>query len=914
MTDTAATTPDSTTDPSTGQTAGAGRPRLLLLDGHSLAYRAFFALPVENFSTTTGQHTNAVYGFTSMLVNVLRDEKPTHVAVAFDVSRHTFRLEEYADYKAKRNKTPSEFSSQLPLIEKVLTTFGITFLKKDGYEADDIIATLTTQAVEGGMEVLILTGDRDSLQLVSDDATVLYPMRGVSDLARMTPEAVETKYGVPPHRYPELAAIVGETSDNLPGVPGVGQGFAAKWINQYDGLDNVIAHADQITGKKGEALREHLGDVIRNRHLNALVRDLDLERQPGDLVLAPWDRHTALTLFDDLEFRGELRTRTIDTLGPDEEPVEEGGFELTGRRLGPGDVAEFLGGLGDQHVGVHVRGHWGSGTGSVDGIAIADVSGLAAYLDVGGLTPEDDAALATWLADPDRPKVLHDVKGPAHALAAQGWTLEGVVSDTALAAYLVQPDQRSYDLSDLTLRYLRRELRTEQEDDQDSLFDDPAGGGDEVADTAMLHARAVIDLAEALDGEVEAAGGTRLLAEVELPLVRVLGEMERVGIAVDTDHLEQLESHFAAEVRRAADEAFAVIGKEINLGSPKQLQVVLFDELGMPKTKRTKTGYTTDADALQQLYVQTEHPFLLHLLRHRDVARLRQTLEGLLKTVAPDGRIHTTFNQMIAATGRLSSTDPNLQNIPIRTEEGRRIREGFVVGPGYDCLMTADYSQIEMRIMAHLSGDELLIEAFRSGRDFHSITASRVFDVPADEVTVEMRAKIKAMNYGLAYGLSAFGLGQQLRIEPGEARGLMDEYFETFGGVRDYLRGVVDEARKAGFTETIWGRRRYLPDLTSDNRQRRDMAERMALNAPIQGSAADLIKVAMLNTDRALREAGLASRMLLQVHDELVFEVADGERDQLEKLVREEMAGAADLTVPLDVSVGTGHSWHEAAH
>lgn len=889
------------------------RPRLLLLDGHSLAYRAFFALPVENFSTTTGQHTNAVYGFTSMLVNVLRDEQPTHVAVAFDVSRQTFRLEQYSEYKAKRNKTPGEFSSQLPIIEQVLDAFGITFLKKDGFEADDIIATLTTRALAAGMEVLILTGDRDSLQLVTEDSTVLYPMRGVSDLARMTPDAVETKYGVPPHRYPELAAIVGETSDNLPGVPGVGQGFAAKWINTYDGLDNVITHADQITGKKGEALREHLGDVIRNRQLNALVRDLDLERAPDDLVLAPWDRSRALTLFDELEFRGELRQRTIDTLSPDEEaPVDEGGFELAGRRLGPGEVADFLAGLGDQHVGVHVRGTWGSGTGSVDGVALAAVTGLAAYVDLAGLDAADEAALAAWLADPARPKVLHDAKGPQHALAAHGWTLGGLVSDTALAAYLVQPDQRSYHLADLTLRYLRRELRTESEGEQEALFD--AGDGDDVADTAMLHARAVIDLAEALDGEVEAAGGSRLLAEVELPLIQLLGELERTGIAVDTDHLEQLEAHFAAEVRQAADEAFAVIGKEINLGSPKQLQVVLFDELGMPKTKRTKTGYTTDADALQALYVKTEHPFLLHLLRHRDVARLRQTIEGLLKTVQPDGRIHTTFNQMIAATGRLSSTDPNLQNIPIRTEEGRRIREAFVVGAGHASLMTADYSQIEMRIMAHLSEDELLIEAFRSGRDFHSITAARVFDVAPDAVTVEMRAKIKAMNYGLAYGLSAFGLSQQLGIEPGEARELMDEYFETFGGIRDYLAGVVDEARKSGFTETIMGRRRQLPDLTSDNRVRREAAERMALNAPIQGSAADLIKIAMLRVDAAIRDAGLASRMLLQVHDELVFEVAPGEREALDALVRAEMGGAADLTVPLDVSVGTGRSWHEAAH
>ncbi|MCD4534816.1 DNA polymerase I [Nocardioides sp. cx-169] len=887
------------------------RPRLLLLDGHSLAYRAFFALPVENFSTTTGQHTNAVYGFTSMLINVLRDEKPTHLAVAFDVSRQTFRLAEYADYKAGRNKTPSEFSSQLPLIEEVLQALRIPFLKKDGFEADDIIATLATQALADGMEVLILTGDRDSIQLVTDDSTVLYPMRGVSDLARMTPAWVQDKYGVPPQRYPEIAALVGETSDNLPGVPGVGVGYAAKWINQYDGLDNVILHADEITGKKGEALRAHLGDVMRNRQLNRLVTDLELELTPTDLAIRPWDRTEVHTLFDGLEFR-VLRDRLFETLESEEE-VDGPGFDLVGDVLEPGAVAPWLAELGVDRVGLHVRGAWGAGTGRVEGLALAAGADRAAYVDVAELTPEDDAALASWLADRDRPKVLHDAKGPALALAAHGWELHGVASDTALAAYLVRPDQRSYDLSDLTVRYLRRELRQEQEPEQDALFDD-VEGGDVVATTAMLHARAVLELAEALDTAIEEHGGTRLLADMELPLVELLALMEQTGIAVDSGHLEALQGEFDTEVRKAAQAAYDAIGKEINLGSPKQLQVVLFDELDMPKTKRTKTGYTTDADALQALYVKTEHPFLEHLLRHRDVIRLRQTIEGLLKTVAPDGRIHTTFNQTIAATGRLSSTDPNLQNIPIRTEEGRRIREAFVVGDGYECLMTADYSQIEMRIMAHLSEDELLIEAFRSGRDFHSITAARVFDVPADDVTVEMRAKIKAMNYGLAYGLSAFGLSQQLGIEPAEARGLMDEYFETFGGIRDYLGGVVDEARKTGYTETIMGRRRYLPDLTSDNRQRREMAERMALNAPIQGSAADLIKIAMLNVQRALEADGLRSRMLLQVHDELVFEVATGERERLDALVREQMGSAAQLTVPLDVSVGTGHSWHEAAH
>jgi DNA polymerase-1 len=889
-------------------------PRLLLLDGHSLAYRAYFALPVENFSTTTGQHTNAVYGFTSMLVNMLRDEEPTHVAVAFDASRQTFRLDEYSDYKAGRSKTPTEFSSQLPLIRRLLDVLRIPHFQAPGFEADDLIATLATRASAEGMEVLVVSGDRDTFQLVTDTCTVIYPTRGVSETARMTPSAVEARYGVPPARYPELAALVGETSDNLPGIPGVGQGYAAKWLNQFDGLDNLIARADEVTGKKGDALRAHLGDVMRNRRLNELVRDVEMPAGPADLVRGTWDRDAGLQLLDELEFRGELRTRMLGVIDPEPEVViDDTGFALTGVRLADGEVEEWLAAHAgpDVTTGVTVQGSWRAGTGDVQSLALASADGSGAWLDATTLAPADDAAVAAWLADGRRRKVLHDANGPMLALAARGWQLEGLVSDTALAAYLVQPDQRSYDLADLTLRFLRRELKQHTEDTgQDALFDD----GDESAQTDMLHARAVLDLAETLDGAVEQAGGARLLADVELPLTRLLVRMEQTGIAVDVDHLERLESEFGAGVREAAEDAYAVIGREINLGSPKQLQVVLFDELGMPKTKRTKTGYTTDADALQALLDRTEHPFLQHLLRHRDVIRLRQTVEGLLKTVASDGRIHTTFNQLIAATGRLSSTDPNLQNIPIRTSAGRRIREGFVVGPGNDCLMTADYSQIEMRIMAHLSEDAGLIEAFRSGRDFHSITAAKVFDVPADAVGVEERARIKAMNYGLAYGLSAFGLSQQLKIEPSEARLLMDDYFETFGGIRDYLAGVVDEARRTGFTETILGRRRYLPDLTSDNRQRREMAERMALNAPIQGSAADLIKVAMLGVDAAIRERGLASRMLLQVHDELVFEVAQGEREALEELVREQMGSAADLLVPLDVSVGFGRSWHDAAH
>ena len=896
------------------------KPRLLLIDGHSVAYRAFFALPVENFSTQTGQHTNAVFGFTSMLINVLRDEQPTHVGVAFDVSRKTFRSEMYGDYKANRSKSPDEFKGQVALIKEVLAALNIRYVEKDGFEADDIIGTLATQARADDLEVLICTGDRDSFQLISEGTTVLYPRKGVSDLVRMTPEAVLEKYLVLPERYPELAALVGESSDNLPGIPGVGPKTAAKWLGTYDGLENLITHAGEIKGKAGDAFRERISDVELNRQINALVCDLELPLTVQDLTRQDWDREAVHQLFDGLEFR-VLRDRLLESL-PVHDAEPEGGFEVSGVVLEPGTVAAWL----SEHTaagrnGVAASGHWASGAGDISAFAIASGDGSAGYLTTTELTPEDEQALAQWLADPERQKVIHDAKGPLLAIWSRGWELRGLVSDTQLAAYLVRPDQRTYQLDDLTVRYLKRELKIdavvdEAGDGQDQLeleFDD---GSEQhaVAEAAMVRARAVVDLAAALDAAIDDHGGTKLLQEVELPLQRTLARMEKVGIAVDADHLQALESDFGAKVDAAAQSAYEVLGKEINLGSPKQLQTVLFDELAMPKTRKTRTGYTTDADALQGLFEKTEHPFLAYLLAHRDAIRLRQTAEGLLSSIADDGRIHTTYMQTIAATGRLSSTDPNLQNIPIRTEEGRRIREAFVVGPGYDNLMSADYSQIEMRIMADQSRDEGLIEAFNSGVDFHTVTASRVFGVAAEEVTPGQRAKIKAMNYGLAYGLSAYGLSQQLKIEVSEARGLMDEYFERFGGVRDYLRTLVEGARKTEYTETILGRRRYLPDLTSSNRQRREMAERMALNAPIQGSAADIIKIAMLDTERALDESGMGSRMLLQVHDELIFEIAPGEQDALDELVREKMGHAFDLSVPLDVSVGVGHSWHSAAH
>ncbi|WP_282004360.1 DNA polymerase I [Propioniciclava sinopodophylli] len=890
----------------------ASVPRLLLIDGHSVAYRAFFALPVENFSTTTGQHTNAVYGFTSMLINVLRDEQPTHLAVAFDVSRQTFRSEAYPEYKANRSTSPEEFKGQVALVKEVLDALNIVHVEVDGYEADDIIGTLSLQARNAGWDTLICTGDRDAMQLVDEHTTVLYPRKGVSDLARMTPATVEEKYLVAPARYPELAALVGETSDNLPGVPGVGPKTAAKWLGEYDGLENLIAHADAVKGKAGESFREHLEGVRRNRELNALVRTLDLPVALDALERRDWDREAVHTLFDSLEFR-VLRERLLETL-PAEETEPEGGFKVAGTVLEPGALADWLDAHAAGLVGLQPQGHWHGGQGDVTGLALASLDGEAAWVRTTGLTPADDAALAAWLADPGRPKALHDAKGPMQALWSRGWQLAGLASDTMLAAYLLRPDQRTYDLGDLTVRHLRRELAAEAgsgaDDSQLALdFGDPDEGQD-----AMVRARAVAELAGALDAELDAAGGASLLREVELPLQRTLAVMERDGIALDLAALDALWAEFDAEVRRAEQGAYDAIGKPINLGSPKQLQVVLFDELGMPKTRRTRTGYTTDADALEGLYEKTEHPFLAALLRHRDQIRLRQTVEGLQKSVADDGRVHTTYLQTVAATGRLSSTDPNLQNIPIRTEAGRRIREAFVVGEGYESLMTADYSQIEMRIMAHASEDAGLIEAFTSGADFHTVMAARVFGVAPDEVGGGMRAKIKAMNYGLAYGLSAFGLSGQLKISVSEAKGLMEEYFERFGHVRDYLAGIVDDARRTGFTETILGRRRYLPDLTSSNRQRREMAERMALNAPIQGSAADIIKVAMLDVEAGLAQAGLASRMLLQVHDELVFEVAPGEATALEAVVRERMGNAVAMAVPLDVSVGVGRSWHEAAH
>ncbi len=882
-----------------------------------MAFRAFYALPPENFSTDTGQHTNAVYGFTAMLINLIKDQKPTHVAVAFDLDTPTFRSEEYTEYKAGRSRTPEEFHGQVDLIIKVMEAMRIPTISMDGYEADDILATLATKAAAEDWDVQVVSGDRDAFQLVNDRVTVLYPKQGVTNIPQMDAKAIEEKYFVPPHQYSDLAALVGESADNLPGVPGVGPKTAAKWIRLYGGLEGILENLDPIGGKVGDALRAHADDVRRNRRLNRLLTDLDLPVDLDAMVSQHPDRSAVEDLFDSLQFN-TLRKRLFDLFG--EEEVEETGDEMTPPPhvilTDAAPLTTWLTSTNQALAAVHLATEATSGGTDVTGIAIV-TSTAAAFVPLEGLDADAEQVLAAWLADLDAPKVVHDFKEAYKLLAPRGLRLAGEVDDTAISGYLIQPDRRSYDLADLSQYHLRLSLGTGTVDTSGQLALEL--GGKDVAGPAVLRAFAALQLSEHFAGQLVEKGANQLLGGLELPLSEVLAEMELTGVAVSVERLERLLDDFSQTISTAGAEAFRIIGKEINLGSPKQLQTVLFEDLGLPKTKKIKTGFSTDADALTDLIVKTGHPFLEQLLAYRDATKLRQTVEGLRKSVADDGRIHTTYAQTVAATGRLSSINPNLQNIPVRSDEGRRIREVFVVGEGtggtrYETLMTADYSQIEMRIMAHLSGDEGLIFAFQEGEDLHRYVGSHIFGVAPEEVTSAMRSKVKAMSYGLVYGLSSFGLSKQLAISVDEARTLMRDYFERFGAVRDYLRGIVEQARKDGYTSTIEGRRRYLPDLSSDNRQLREMAERAALNAPIQGSAADIIKKAMLGVDGALKAKGLSSRMLLQVHDELVLEIAEGEKDVVEALVREQMAGAADLTVPLDVSVGTGLSWHEAAH
>ncbi len=874
------------------------KPTLLVVDGHSLAYRAFFALPVDNFTTKDGQHTNGIYGFLSMFVNLIKAEKPTHLAVAFDTSRESFRTREYAEYKANRSESPAEFKGQIPLLQECLAAMNVTVLTKPDFEADDILATLATQGAAAGYDVLVCSGDRDTIQLVTDDVTLLYPsVQGVSQLKRYTPESVVEKYGLPPHNYPDIAALVGETSDNLPGVPKVGEKTAVKWLTQWGTLEALIANADKIGGVVGGNLRDHLEDVRRNRSLNALLRDVELPVGPDDLAVKPIDAEAVRDIFARLEFR-TLLPRVFEAAGADPAMAVEQSAPAVPAPTPTEPDADALGA-------------WAIAQTSPVGVTVTVAGGLPQRI---GLATLDEAVEATWtdaVADAlrpwltsDQPKVLADAKIQVKALRRAGVVVSGLTFDPLLAGWLLRPSFPDKTLADLVHRYLDEKL---PEADPSQLVPETEGA------TPGQLSWFVLRVSEALRAELPESVG-RVLAEIELPTLDTLADMELAGVAVSHEKLSTFSAELAARAEAIARDAFETIGREVNLGSPKQLQEVLFDQLELPKTRKTKTGYSTDAAVLADLQESNPHPFLAQLLQHREATKLRQIIESLDAAIGADDRIHTTYVQTGSQTGRLSSTDPNLQNIPIRNEESRRIRAAFEVGEGYETLLTADYSQIEMRIMAHLSEDPGLIEAFVSGEDLHRFVGARVFGVEPADVTPAMRTKVKAMSYGLVYGLSAFGLSKQLRIEQSEAKQLMLEYFARFGAVRDYLRSSVEQARIDGYTETIFGRRRPFPDLASPNRVLRENAERAALNAPIQGSAADIMKIALFRIHREFRDEGLRSRVLLQIHDELVVEVAAGEWDAAERIVRDRMGDAAQLTVPLDVQIGRGDDWDLAGH
>ena len=846
-----------------------------------MAYRAFHALPVENFQSSKGQPTNAIYGFASMIVNLIASEAPTHIAVAFDVSRKTFRSELFPEYKATRSATPDEFRSQMSYLYELVTAMKIQRFAIEGFEADDILATLSTEAEKEGFEVLICSGDRDSFQLVTKNITVLYPKKGVTEMNRMTPSAVEEKYGLTPKQYPDFAALRGDPSDNLPSVPGVGEKTATKWIQDFGSLQKLIDGAGQIPGKVGESLRSHIDAIILNRELTQLKHDVHLDASMSDLIWDGPDMKKVDSLLDELEIKA-LKTKIHGLVGEAPKEMSE-----------PSSIQSIdVSIISNNELKKKLEGR-------ADPIALYTESGFGAQEWSVALTSEEiylssDPA-EKWLLDSPIPKWVH---GGKELL----WKnqISSIAFDTELAAYLINPGGRNLELTDLSERFLGVSVGATS-DDLFSTFNASLAG-------------VIMRLVPVLKEQINERELGKLLVELEMPTMFELADLERVGIAVDETKLKSLKSLFQTEVENETKAAHKAAGHEFNVASPKQLQVVLFDELKLPKTKKIKTGFTTDAESLQALFEKTAHPLLNNLLRIRETSKLLTTVEGLLSAVASDGRIHTTFQQTITATGRLSSTDPNLQNIPVRTEEGRRIRDCFVAQDPYKQLLTADYSQIEMRIMAHLSKDVGLTAAFKSGEDLHSTVAAQVFGVDASKVDPEMRRQIKAMSYGLAYGLSAYGLAQQLNLSPGEAQALMYQYFERFGGIQDYLKSVVIEAREKGYTETILGRRRYLPDLNSDNRQRREVAERMALNAPIQGSAADIIKVAMLKVAQGIKSEGLKSRLLLQVHDELIFEIYPGEEKQLESLVCKEMEGAVELSLPLAVNVGVGESWDLAAH
>lgn len=942
---------------------------LLVVDGHSLAFRAFFALPVDNFSTSSGQATNAVWGFATMLAQVIDAEKPDHLGVAFDVKGGTFRNEMLPQYKGTREAAPEELLTQLPLIQRMLTALGVTYIEKPGFEGDDVIATLATMGDKAGYHTLVLSGDRDAFQLVDDNVTVLYPGHHFKDLKHMTPQSIIDKYKVTPAQYPDLAALRGETADNIPGVPGVGDGFAAKWINQFGSLDGICEHADEIGGKKGESLRANIDQVKLNRKVNALVRDVDLGVDIEDLTFGTVDVAQIDALFKELEFGPRTKSRVLKTFNTgakasntsgagestnNEQNEQDSSLDLNlpeptsitapeqfdewvkAHRVEvkvPGEIADFTVsdyGDGSQRHAIcgDAVGHawtvaaWGDerpGRATAQAIAVATATS-AAIVPL-PITDTLRAQLARFLKSEHSRTIVHGYKELLHLLGAVDLDMDLPMFDTKLAGYLAQPDFHADSLKQAAEHFLDIHFTETEQPSQGTLdFDDDQV--EEDPNEHRLRDLAIIrSLAVTLGPIIDEREQCWLMRAIELPVSRVLHGMEHTGAKVDSVRLVSMRDQFAAEARQAQEMAWEYAGTEINLQSPKQLQKVLFEDMGLKPTKRTKSGsYTTNAAALQDLYVKSvdnerANGFLGALLRHREINKLKQIVQTLIDaTNTSDERIHTTFEQTVAATGRLSSVDPNLQNIPNRNAAGREIRGVFVPGEGYEALMSCDYSQVELRIMADLSDDEALIEAFRSGADFHKYVASMVYKLPVDQITGDQRSHVKAMSYGLAYGLSTYGLAQQLKIAPREAEALKNRYFDTFGKVHDYLESLVANAREKGYTETIFGRRRYFPALHSTNRVAREAAERAALNAPIQGSAADIMKIAMIRAEQTLAEAHVKSRIILQIHDELVVEIAPGEGDQVTELVRSAMEHAVDLAVPLDVSCGIGSDWQLAAH
>jgi DNA polymerase-1 len=870
--------------------------RLFLLDGHSLAYRAYFALP-PSLATTTGQVTNAVYGFTSMVIKLLSEERPDLIAVAFDLGTPTARLEKYPEYKAGRSETPDEFRQQLGLILEVVETLAIPIVRVERHEADDAIGTLALRARERGIDVVIVTADRDFFQLVRPGIDVMFNRRGISDIVLYDTGAVQERFGLPPEKYLDYVALKGDSSDNILGVPGVGEKTASKLVNDFGSVEELIRRTGEMkAGKLRTSIEEAAERLELNKELAQLETDLELDLEPEDALMGEWDMDAIHRLFTSLEFRTLLER--LEEVGRATKPAFEVA-DLDLRRAPPAEVAELLGAPTPKAVRVD-----GSPT-DLRGIAVSAGGGQAAYA-----AQERLDATAEPLGDAEAPKWAHDAKELETTVRARGGSVAGIAFDTMLAGYLLDPSQGSYPLAALCEQYLGADVvgfARGGDEDEGQLFSDEAWR------PPAAEAAAIALLAPAMEERIEKAGVRSLLSDVELPLSSVLARMQARGVRLDVDYLTDMAEGVRDRMETLRHDVYRHAGEEFNLNSPPQLREILYDRLGLVPGKRTPKGQlSTDASVLEKL--RDDHPIVDALLSWRELDKLNSTyLEALPREVGPDGRVHTSFNQTGAATGRLSSSAPNLQNIPVRSELGRQIRRAFIPGDRGQVLLSADYSQIELRILAHLSGDAGLREAFAAGTDIHTATAARVFGLPVDAVDAGSRSRAKMVNYGLAYGMNAWGLASRLGIAADEAEEIMEAYFASFPSIKEYLDKQVARAAAEGFTETMLGRRRYIPELQAANPRVRDLGRRMALNAPIQGSASDVFKLAMIAVDAGLREEPeLDCHMLLTVHDELVFEVAEAHIDRAAEVITTRMEGAYELTVPLRADVGWGPNWAEA--